>query len=33
MGKSLKGPANNNLEQLPYRVDKSTKEIIIDVPA
>jgi cytochrome b6-f complex iron-sulfur subunit len=32
-GKVLKGPADKNLKQLEYRVDKSSKEIIIDVPA
>ncbi len=29
----LKGPADSNLRQLEYSVDKSTKEIIINVPA
>jgi cytochrome b6-f complex iron-sulfur subunit len=31
-GKVSKGPANSNLKELPYNVDKSAKEIIIDVP-
>jgi cytochrome b6-f complex iron-sulfur subunit len=30
-GKVLKGPANNNLKELPYSVDKSANEILIDV--
>lgn len=32
-GKVLKGPADKNLLQLEYTVDKSSKEIIINVPA
>ena len=32
-GKVLKGPADKNLIQLEYTVDKSSKEIIINVPA
>lgn len=32
-GKVLKGPADNNLKELSYNVNKSAKEIIIDVPA
>lgn len=32
-GKVLKGPADKNLHQLEYTVDKSSKEIIINAPA
>lgn len=32
-GKVLKGPADKNLQQLEYMADKSSKEIIINVPA
>jgi cytochrome b6-f complex iron-sulfur subunit len=32
-GKVLKGPADNNLKELSYSVNKSAKEIVIDVPA
>lgn len=32
-GKLIKGPADRDLDQLEYRVDKSSKEIIINVPA
>ncbi len=32
-GKVLKGPADKNLTQLEYMVDKTSKEIIINVPA
>ncbi len=32
-GMVLKGPADSNLRQLDYSVDKSTKEIIVNVPA
>jgi cytochrome b6-f complex iron-sulfur subunit len=32
-GKVLMGPADNNLKELSYSVNKSAKEIVIDVPA
>ena len=32
-GKVLMGPADNNLKELSYSINKSTKEIVIDVPA
>lgn len=32
-GKVLKGPADKNLNQPEYTINKSSKEIIVDVPA